>query len=99
MNLTTFEILVLCEAIVAIIIVMIIIAVAASIKRYRKGKDKLYDPYGLYATITPDQLAEMDMAATYTCARAAQLLQNTQNARSEESLQSAQNAQDAQNKQ
>ena len=59
----TLEIIAICEAVAAIVIILIVIAVAAALKMRRKGKDRLYDPYGLYAPITAEQLAEIDKAA------------------------------------
>ena len=70
---STLEIVAICEAVAAIVLIMIVIAVTAALKMRKKGKDRLYDPYGLYAPITAEQLAEIDRAAAMVVAEAAQL--------------------------
>lgn len=68
------EKVVLCEAVAAIIIAMIIIALAASLKMRKKGNDRLYDPYGLYAGITAAELAEIDRMALINVGGAATMV-------------------------
>ena len=86
MEMNTLEIIAICEAVAAIVMILVVIAVAAALKMRRKGKDRLYDPYGLYAPITAEQLAELDRAAALVAAEAEQLRQNAESVQSEESL-------------
>lgn len=71
------EIIVICEAVAAITIMMIVIAIAAAIQKSKKGKDRLYDPYGLYSPVTAGELVGIDAAAA-TVAEAARLQQSAQ---------------------
>lgn len=55
-------IFIIIECCIAILALFILIAVAASLKKC-PDKNKLYDPYGLYAPITAEQLADIDKKA------------------------------------
>ena len=57
----TLKIIAICEAVAAVVVVMIAVAVTA--KMCKKRKDRIFDPYGMYAPITAAQLAEIDRAA------------------------------------
>lgn len=78
------EIIVLVEVVAAIIVAMTVIALAASLKVHKKGKDRLYDSYGLYAGVTTEELVEIDRAVNAEAVRYAQTAQkygqNPQNA-------------------